>query len=191
MKKQKRINFTLNGERISTSFKPGESALDIIRERMGITAVKQGCDGEGCGACTVIVDDRAVYSCMMPSFRLNGRRVETAENIPITGDKNHIQKNFMENWAFQCGYCTPGFVNAIESMVREARDNGEINTNFNGNLDDFVKDGLNGHICRCTGYLPIIDSAKKSIKDSIKLQGESSNNQDNMDASDERENVIT
>ena len=72
MKNQKRINFILNGERISTSFKPGESALDIIRERLGITAVKQGCEGEGCGACTLIVDDRAVYSCMMPSFRLNG-----------------------------------------------------------------------------------------------------------------------
>ena len=68
MKNQKKINFILNGERISTSFKPGESALDIIRERLGITAVKQGCEGEGCGACTLIIDDRAVYSCMMPSL---------------------------------------------------------------------------------------------------------------------------
>ncbi len=182
MKSQKKINFTLNGERISTPFKPGESALDIIRNRLGITAVKQGCEGEGCGACTLIVDDRAVYSCMMPSFRLNGKRVETAENISITGDPNLIQKNFMENWAFQCGYCTPGFVNAIESMIREARDNNEINTNFNGNLDEFVRDGLNGHICRCTGYLPIIESAKKSIKDSLTMHDESSNNQNRADA---------
>jgi len=124
--------------------------LDYLRETVGLTGTKTGCDGGECGACTVLVDDKPVLSCLTLAASVAGRTVETVESLGDDGQLSAVQRGFHEKLGSQCGYCTPGFIMASVGLLR-------ANPNP---TDDEILDALGGNICRCTGYVKIIEAVK-------------------------------
>jgi carbon-monoxide dehydrogenase small subunit len=156
-----KVSFRLNGEKVETEVEPKNTLLDVIR-RLGYKGTKKGCEGEGCGACTVIVNGRNVYSCMYPAPRINGKEVITIEGIG--NDKlSEVQEELIQNWAFQCGYCTPGFIIAVTSLIDELKRHKHKIEDY-GSLDAFIKSELSSHICRCTGYVQILEATRNLIR---------------------------
>lgn len=147
-----RIEFHLNGTAVSTDTDPARRLLDVLREDFGLTAVKESC-GEGeCGACTVLVDGRAVLSCLMLAGQAAGRSVETLEGLAGDGRLERLISAFDEKSAVQCGFCTPGFLVAAYDYVSRG-----------GSPDpERIRLGLDGNICRCTGYIQIIEAVAKA-----------------------------
>jgi carbon-monoxide dehydrogenase small subunit/xanthine dehydrogenase small subunit len=140
------IVFVLNGRRVSLRVHPLKRLLDVLREDCGLTGTKEGC-GEGeCGACTVIVNGRAVNSCLVPAVQVTGAKVLTIEGL---GGRHPLQRAFAEHGGAQCGICTPGMIMAAAAL--EPRPT----------LDE-VRAGLAGNICRCTGYEGIYRAIKKA-----------------------------
>src|SRR5262245_3502770 len=124
--------------------------LDYLRETAGLTGTKTGCDGGECGACTVLVDDKPVLSCLTLAASVAGRNVETVEALGDEGQLSAVQRGFHEKLGSQCGYCTPGFIMASVGLLR---------SNPNP-TDGEILDALGGNICRCTGYVKIIEAVK-------------------------------
>ena len=124
--------------------------IDYLREVAGLTGTKMGCDGGECGACTVLVDDRPRLSCISLAHSVAGRRVETIEGAIKDGRVSDLQRAFHEKLGSQCGYCTPGMIMASESLLRANPDPS----------DDEIRAALSGNICRCTGYVKIIESVR-------------------------------
>jgi 4-hydroxybenzoyl-CoA reductase subunit gamma len=124
--------------------------LDYLREVTGLTGTKTGCDGGECGACTVLVDGKPVLSCLTLAASVAGRSVETVEALGRDGQLSAVQRGFHEKLGSQCGYCTPGFIMASVGLLR---------SNPNP-TDDEILDALGGNICRCTGYVKIIEAVK-------------------------------
>jgi len=140
------ITFTLNGKRVTVKAHPLKRLLDVLREDFGLTGTKEGC-GEGeCGACTVVLDGRAVNSCLVPLAQARGARVDTIEGLK---GRHPLQKAFAERGGAQCGICTPGMVMAAAALGP------------NPTLED-VRVGLAGNLCRCTGYIGIYRSIKQA-----------------------------
>lgn len=143
------ITFRLNGIQVSAAVEPYDRLLDVLRDRLHQTGTKEGC-GEGeCGACTVIVDDRAVNSCLYPALEAEGRDVITIEGL-LNADTtlSVVQKAFVEHGGVQCGFCTPGMIVTTVALLKEnpSPTEGEI------------RDALTGNLCRCTGSVQIIES---------------------------------
>jgi 4-hydroxybenzoyl-CoA reductase subunit gamma len=124
--------------------------LDYLREVTGLTGTKTGCDGGECGACTVLVDGKPVLSCLTLAASTAGRRVETVEALGHDGQLSAVQRGFHEKLGSQCGYCTPGFIMASVGLLR---------SNPNP-TDDEILEALSSNICRCTGYVKIIEAVK-------------------------------
>ncbi len=143
-----KIEFTLNGRRTSVTVPPDMSALTMLRDKLDLTGAKLAC-GEGeCGACTVLVDDLTVNSCLMFAVDCDGRNVETIEGLR-DGDKlDPMQQSFVEHGAIQCGYCMPGMIMQAKFLVRKNP----------GLSREEIKRNLEGNICRCTGYRKVIDA---------------------------------
>lgn len=142
------IEFTLNGEKYKKNADPGKRLVDFLREDMGLTGTKEGC-GEGeCGACTIVLDGRAVHSCLVLAGQINGRRLLTVEGLARGGELSPLQKAFIEHGAIQCGYCTPGMLMSSAALLAE-------NPSPTG---DEVRTALAGNICRCGDYSAIIDA---------------------------------
>ncbi len=142
------VEFTLNGRQVSLEVREGASLLEVLREQCGLTSMKDGCAPEGsCGACTVLVDGRAVVSCAQPAARVAGKRVITLEGLP---EEHRAQwaDCFVASGASQCGFCTPGIVMKAESLLAR---------NPNPSRDEITR-ALAGNLCRCTGYIKIIDA---------------------------------
>ncbi len=154
------ISFTLNGQPARGSAAPTMSALAFLREAMGQKSVKEGCGIGECGACTVIVNGRAVNSCLMPAAQLQGAVVETTEGLEKNGRPHPLQTAFVKHNAIQCGYCSPGFLMNAKALLdhNPAPDRAE------------VKKALAGNICRCTGYQQIVDAV---LDAAATLRGES------------------
>jgi 4-hydroxybenzoyl-CoA reductase subunit gamma len=133
--------------------------LDYLREVVGLTGTKTGCDGGECGACTVLVDDKPVLSCLTLAASVAGRKVDTVESLGQDGQLSAVQRGFHEKLGSQCGYCTPGFIMASVGLLR---------SNPNP-TDDEIMDALGGNICRCTGYVKIIEAVKYAA--SLQAQG--------------------
>jgi carbon-monoxide dehydrogenase small subunit len=142
------IEFTLNGQPTVVDVAPGDLLADVLRDKLGLTGVKVGC-GEGeCGACTVLVDDVAMLSCIYPAVKVQGCRVLTIEGLR-RGRKLHlIQQAFIDAFASQCGYCTPGMIMAAKALLDRNPDP----------TREEIMAGISGNICRCTGYYQIIDA---------------------------------
>ncbi|MGD8561874.1 MAG: (2Fe-2S)-binding protein [Desulfarculaceae bacterium] len=148
---KKLIEFTLNGQKTVAEVSPDATLLNLLREEFGLTGAKEGCGVGDCGACTVIVDGRAVNSCIMPALEAEGAEVLTVEGLAAPdGSLDPVQKAFVENGAVQCGFCTPGMVMSTKALLMKEPhpDEGQIRTAIEGNL------------CRCTGYQQIIDAVK-------------------------------
>ncbi|MDP1648493.1 MAG: 2Fe-2S iron-sulfur cluster-binding protein [Rubrivivax sp.] len=124
--------------------------LDVLRDTLGLTGTMQGCDGGECGACTVLVDDQPQLACLTLAATCAGRRIETIEHLTRNGRMSLLQQAFHEHLGTQCGYCTPGMVMAAEALLRRVPQPSDAQ----------IRDGLAGNLCRCTGYVKIIESVR-------------------------------
>lgn len=140
------ISVTINGTRHEADVEPRQLLVHFIRETAGLTGTNVGCDTSTCGSCTVLLDGQSVKSCTMLSVQAEGRDVTTIEGMATDGAMHPIQQAFHEHHGLQCGYCTPGMIMAAASLIAE-----------NPDLDEgSVRLGLEGNLCRCTGYQNIV-----------------------------------
>jgi len=142
------ICFTLNGEHVEVEVAAGETALYTIRERFSLKGTKEGCAIGECGACTIVVDKKAVNACLMIAAQLDGRDVMTVEGLAKSEGLNTLQEAFLHHHAVQCGFCTPGVLMSAHALLNE---------NSNPNREEIVK-GISGNLCRCTGYRHIVSA---------------------------------
>ncbi len=145
------ISFVFNGNPMQMIIEDHWTLLYLIREELGYTGTKEGCGSGECGACTVIVDGNAVNSCLYLAAEIDGKALLTIEGLASSDGRLHpIQKAFIENGGIQCGFCSPGMILSAKALLDE-----------NPNADeDEIKDAIAGNICRCTGYMQIINSIK-------------------------------
>ena len=153
---KKVINFILNGYAVSAEVESHKMLLQVIRDDFQLSGTKEGC-GEGeCGSCTVLVDGMSVDSCLYPALEIEGKEVTTIEGMLGEGNALHpIQQAFVKNGGVQCGFCTPGMIMSAKALLDEFPDPSE----------EQIKRGVSGNLCRCTGYVQIIDSIKKAAKE--------------------------
>lgn len=148
-----RIKLSLNGEERSVEVEDNLLLIDLLREGFGLTGTKLSCDLQVCGACTVLVDGRAVSSCTTLAAEADGRSVTTIEGLGRPGALHPVQEAFLAHGALQCGFCTPGMVMATVALCQECPDAGS----------DTVAEYLKGNICRCTGYVSILAAAQGAL----------------------------
>jgi aerobic carbon-monoxide dehydrogenase small subunit len=152
----KQITFTLNGNDLTVNIKEHLTLLELLRENLGLKGTKEGCGSGECGACTVIVNGQAVNACLFLAVEAHGKKITTIEGLAWPDGTLHpIQKSFVENGGIQCGFCSPGMLMSAKALLDE-------NPNP---TDEEIKHGLAGNICRCTGYVQILDSVK-AVRDS-------------------------
>lgn len=145
------ISFNLNGDRISCEVKDHWTLLHLLREEMGLIGTKEGCGNGECGACTVIVDRLAINSCLFLAVEADGKSIETIEGLAATqGSLHPIQQSFVDNGGIQCGFCSPGMIMSSKALLDENPDAGR----------EEIQHALAGNICRCTGYVQILDSVE-------------------------------
>jgi carbon-monoxide dehydrogenase small subunit len=151
---QAEISFTVNDERRTVRAFPMERLLDVLRGQLGLTGTKEGC-GEGeCGSCSVLIDGVLVNSCLVPVLQADGATIVTIEGLARRGQFHALQKAFMECGAAQCGICTPGMILAAFHLLRN---------NSRPSLPQ-IKEGLAGNLCRCTGYMQILEAVAQAAE---------------------------
>jgi len=144
----------LNGRETSVEVEPGDLLAHVLRDKLGLIGTKIGC-GEGeCGACTVLVDGKAVTSCIYPAMKAQGKSVTTIEGLEHDGKLHLIQEAFIECFALQCGYCTPGMIMSVKALLDQ-------NPNP---TEEEIRQGISGNLCRCTGYYQIIEAVKLAAR---------------------------
>jgi aerobic carbon-monoxide dehydrogenase small subunit len=143
------IALTVNGEDRGARVEARKTLADMIRQDLGLTGTHLGCEHGVCGACTVLVDGSAARSCLMLAVQADGSTVTTVEGLAADGDMNRLQRAMWESHAFQCGFCTPGFLMQLTELLSENPNPTEAE----------IRDELSGNICRCTGYESIINGA--------------------------------
>ncbi|MFX0052625.1 MAG: (2Fe-2S)-binding protein [Candidatus Hodarchaeota archaeon] len=156
------ISFTVNGRKYSLMVGSKDSLLTILREQLNLTGTKNGCNQGHCGACTVVMNGKAVRSCLIRPKQLEGADVITIEGIsPNSPDEklHPIQRAFVKATAVQCGFCTPGYIMELYALLNQRQDPSEKT----------IRIALEGHLCRCTGYKPILDAALLS-REYLKIQ---------------------
>ena len=143
----RQICVTVNGTRREADVEPRQLLVYLLRETLGLTGTNVGCDTSTCGSCTVLLDGESVKSCTVLAAQADGAQVKTIEGMATDGDLHPLQQAFWEHHGLQCGYCTPGMIMAADSLIREAA----------GPLSEAdVRIGLEGNLCRCTGYQNIV-----------------------------------
>ncbi len=144
----RRVTITVNGERRTAEIEPRLLLAHLLRQGLRLTGTHTGCDTSNCGACTVLVDGRAVKSCTMLAVQADGREVTTVEGLAGASELHPLQEGFKQEHGLQCGFCTPGMMLAAKALLDENPDPTE----------DEVRWGLSGNLCRCTGYQNIVKS---------------------------------
>jgi carbon-monoxide dehydrogenase small subunit len=145
------IRFILNGESVDAEVEPHLTLLQLLRDQLELTGTKEGCGMGECGACTVLLDGKAVNSCIFPAIEVDGKAVTTIEGLAdAQGTLHPIQKAFIEYGAIQCGFCTPGMVLSAKALLDENPKPSE----------EEIRHGIAGNLCRCTGYIQIIQAIK-------------------------------
>ena len=155
--------FEVNGESVEVDVEPRISLADCLRDVLGLTGTHLGCEHGVCGACTVIVDGRAVRSCLTLAVQADGERITTVEGLSPEAGLSPLQAAFRKHHALQCGFCTPGMVTTAHALLREEPDADA----------DRVREVLSGNICRCTGYVPIVEAVLEARAAYRKMEGES------------------
>jgi 4-hydroxybenzoyl-CoA reductase subunit gamma len=154
------LTFVLNGRSRVDAVADNLLLLDYLRETLRLTGTKTGCDGGECGACSVLVDDRPRLSCLTLAASCEGKRVDTVEALARGGRLAAVQRGFHEKLGAQCGYCTPGLIMASEGLLRHNPDPSE----------DEIREALGSNICRCTGYVKIIEAVQHAAR--LRASGE-------------------
>ena len=148
------IKLRINGVDEEAFVEPWWSLAQVLREELNLTGTKIGCDTGNCGACTVLVDGKVVKSCLLLAVKAKGREILTIEGLTGNGKLHPLQEAFIEHFAVQCGYCTPGMIMAAKGLL-------------DGNLDpteEEVREALRGNLCRCTGYVKIVEAVLAAAK---------------------------
>ena len=149
---KQKISCTGNGEKVHMEVEANKTLWRMRREDLNLTGAKEGCGAGECGSCTVIVDGKAVNSCMMLAVEADGKDIITVEGLAKNGVLDPLQQSFINNAALQCGYCTPGMLMSAKALLMR---------NPNPSEDD-IKEAIGGNLCRCTGYKVIVDAIKEA-----------------------------
>lgn len=152
----RKISFILNGEKRSVYVEPNDLLLDVLRDKLGDKTPKYGCGRGDCGTCTVLINGKSVRSCLILAVEVDGQEITTLEGISKNG-LTELQKYLIKHSSFQCGFCAPGMIVALDEFLKR---------NPNPNEED-VKEAISGNLCRCTGYVPII----RAVMDYVKNRG--------------------
>jgi len=155
------IHLTLNGRPLEVRAEPHETLLDLIRERIGLTGTKMGCDEGDCGCCTLILDGKAVNSCLVLGVEADGHTVDTVEGLAQGGELHPLQEAFLHHGAVQCGYCTPGMLLSAKALLDEKPGAGE----------EDVRTAISGNLCRCTGYVKIVEAVLSVARSGYRRAG--------------------
>jgi carbon-monoxide dehydrogenase small subunit len=142
------VALTVNGARHELELEPRDLLVHVLREQLSLTGTNVGCDTSSCGACTVLLDGQSVKSCTILGVQADGATIMTIEGLAASGELHPVQQAFHDHHALQCGYCTPGMVMAAVSLI----ENGEATDR------DAIRAGLEGNLCRCTGYHNIVEA---------------------------------
>jgi len=148
------VKLSVNGEEHDILVEPRMSLLFVLRERIGLTGTKVGCERGECGACTVHIDDEARYACLTLAIEAQGRKIVTIEGLSKDGQLSAVQEAFVENDAFQCGYCTSGQIMAAEALLKK---------NPSPTVEE-VREAMSGNLCRCGAYKHIVEAVMKGSK---------------------------
>lgn len=149
------VRLTVNGEKYKLKVGSQERLLDTIRKQLKLTGTKEGCSVGECGACTVIVDDKAVNSCMVLTAQVDGSEIITVEGLESRSGLHPLQKAFVEKQAIQCGFCTPGMLMSALALLKENPEPSK----------EEIKTALEGNLCRCTGYQQIIEAVEAAAEE--------------------------
>ncbi len=147
-----RVSITINGARRDSAVEPRKTLADFLREDCTLTGTHLGCEHGVCGACTVLVDGRAVRSCLMFAVQADGSDVTTVEGLASDGELTPVQAGFQQEHGLQCGFCTPGFVMSVTAFLRECP----------SPTDEQIREALSGNLCRCTGYQGIVRAVRRA-----------------------------
>lgn len=156
MTKRVRVQATINGEEVEFLCEPRQSLLEVLRETLGLTGAKEGCNNGNCGACNVILDGALVNSCLVLAVEIDGRRLTTIEGIATPQGLHPLQEKFIAHAALQCGFCTPGFIVAAKALLDQNPNPSETE----------IRGWLAGNLCRCTGY----DRIVRAVQDAAQVQ---------------------
>lgn len=143
-----RLKLNVNGDAVEVEVKETALLLDVLRDGLGLTGAKRGCETSHCGACTVMIDGASVHSCVVLAARCEGKEIATVEGLSPGGELDELQRLFLKHGALQCGYCTPGMLMAAKALLKRTP---------RPTLEE-VKVGLDGNLCRCTGYTSIFEA---------------------------------
>jgi len=150
IRQKEHIIFSLNGEPAEVAFAPHKTLLEVLREDLGLMGTKHGCELGECGTCTVLVNGRAILSCLMLGLDAEGQEIKTIEGMAGGAQLHPLQETFADTGAAQCGYCTPGFLLVAEELLKKDPNPSR----------DVIKEALSGNLCRCTGYIKIYEAVE-------------------------------
>ena len=157
------LRLRVNGELHEVAGHVTHSLLEVLREEMGLTGTKHGCELGECGTCTVLVDGEPIYSCLMLALEAEGREVTTVEGLALPGRPHPLQRAFSDLGAAQCGYCIPGILLAAKALLDQQPDPARPD----------IEEALSGNLCRCTGYTKIIEAVERAVREmqGCRIQG--------------------
>lgn len=152
------VDFHVNGKAYAIQVEPSKTILEVLRDDLKLTGAKKGCDDANCGACTIIMDGKAVKCCSLLIGQARGKKIQTIEGLENENGLHPLQKAFIDRFAIQCGFCTPGMIMTAKAI---------LDANPDANEED-IREGMHGNVCRCTGYVKIIE-AVEAARDQINL----------------------
>jgi len=155
------IQLTVNGETHDLVVTPTRTLLDVIRDNLGLTGTKRGCDLGACGACAVLLDGRPVNACLVLAVEAAGQEIVTIEAIASGGKLHPVQEAFVQQGAVQCGFCTPGLVVTVKALLDERPNASESE----------IREAISGNICRCTGYVKVLDAVRAAAREQKGVAG--------------------
>lgn len=156
------LHMIVNGEKVSIEVSPNSTLLDVLRDKLNLMEVKEGCGQGDCGACTVILDGKAVHSCLTLAMQAEGKEVTTLSGLNKNGKIHPLQKSFISHGAIQCGFCTPGMIMSAKAL---------LDKNPHPTREE-IKVAISGNLCRCTGYKKIIEAIEAVARGKEEKEGE-------------------
>lgn len=148
------VELKINGQTTLVEIDTHRTLLEVLRQDLGLTGTKEGCDGGECGACTILIDGRAVLSCLTLAVEAQGKEITTIEGLADQDTLDPLQEAFIQEGAIQCGFCTPGMIMSAKAL---------LNSNPSPTLDE-IKQGISGNLCRCTGYVKPLRALEKLVR---------------------------